>query len=141
MKLLYPAIIEKDEDGRFFVTFPDLPEAVTEGENLEEALFNAQEVLTLTLEGRYDEKLHIPIPTKKVKGAHWIAPALRVQSAFLLKIARHKKTLAELARALETSWPAVARLENPRHTPNLRQLEKAAAALGKQVVIDFIDEA
>jgi antitoxin HicB len=97
-------------------------------------------VLTLTLEGRYDEKLHIPLPSKRVKGAYWIAPALRVQSAFLLKFARHKKTLAELARALETSWPAVARLENPRHTPNLRQLEKAAAALGKQIVIDFIDE-
>ena len=42
---------------------------------------------------------------------------------------------AELARSLETSWPSAQRLENPRHSPTLRQLEKAAAALGKRLVL------
>jgi antitoxin HicB len=43
--------------------------------------------------------------------------------------------LAELARSLQTSWPSAQRLENPRHSPTLRQLEKAAAALGKRLVL------
>jgi antitoxin HicB len=37
---------------------------------------------------------------------------------------------AELARSLETSWPSAQRLENPRHSPTLRQQEQGAA-LGK----------
>lgn len=139
MKLLYPAII-KEEEGRFFVSFPDLDEAITEGETLEEALHNAEEVLTLTLEGRYDEKQKIPKPTQHIKNAYWIAPALRVQCALLLRLARNDAPLAKFARALDTSWPAVARLENPRHTPNLKQLEKMANALGKRIIIDVVNE-
>jgi hypothetical protein len=33
------------------------------------------------------------------------------------------------------TWPSAQRLENPRHSPTLRQLEKAAAALGKRLVL------
>lgn len=139
MKLLYPALIQ-EEDGRFFVSFPDLAEAATEGETLEEALHHAEEVLTLTLEGRYDEKQPIPKPSPHINNAYWIAPALRVQCALLLRLARNDVPLAKFARALETSWPAVARLENPRHTPNLRQLEKMASALGKRIIIDVVNE-
>ena len=49
--------------------------------------------------------------------------------------ARGERSLAELARSLQTSWPSAQRLENPRHSPTLRQLEKAAAALGKRLVL------
>jgi antitoxin HicB len=48
---------------------------------------------------------------------------------------RGDRSLAELARSLDTSWPSAQRLENPRHSPTLRQLEKAAAALGKRLVL------
>ena len=53
----------------------------------------------------------------------------------LIRRARGGRSLAELARAPQTSWPAARRLENPRHSPTLRQLEKAAAALGKRLVL------
>lgn len=36
----YPAVLEKEGEG-YTVTFPDLPEAITEGDDLEMALFNA----------------------------------------------------------------------------------------------------
>lgn len=64
MNMIYPAIIEQTEDSRYLVTFPDLEEALTEGETLEEAIFNAIEVLTLTLEGRMEEGLTIPYPSE-----------------------------------------------------------------------------
>ena len=38
MKISYDCIAEKQEDGKFLVTFPDFREAFTEGESLEEAL-------------------------------------------------------------------------------------------------------
>ena len=64
-----------------------------------------------------------------------IAPDARTQAALLIRRARGDRSLAELARALETSWPSAQRLESPHRSPTLRQLEKAAAALGKRLVL------
>jgi len=137
MKILYPANIQLNpQDHRYLVEFPDLDEAVTEGASLEEALFNASEVLTLTLEGRIDENFNIPQPSN-IKNAYLIAPSARVQAALLVHFAKGNRTVAELARILQTSWPAAARLEDPRHWPSLKQLEKAAAALGQRLIISL----
>jgi antitoxin HicB len=137
MNVLYPAIFEYDRnEKRYTVHFPDLTEAITEGETLEEALFNASEVLTLTLEGRIDESMEIPRPSRH-KGAKLIVPSARAQAALLMRWAKGDHTTAEIARALNTSWPAIARLEDPHHWPNLRQLERAAAAIGQRLVISL----
>ncbi len=136
MNIVYPAIIKQEEDSRYMVVFPDLEEAITEGETLEEALFNAVEVLTLTLEGRMEERLKIPQPS--ILGeAYPIAPSARVQAALLMRQAKRQHTTAEIARSLGTSWPSIARLEDPHHWPSLRQLERAAAAIGQQLVISL----
>src|SRR3989344_3829072 len=132
MNVLYPAIFEYDKsEKRYTVHFPDLSEAITEGETFEEALLNASEVLTLTLEGRIDEDMEIPTPSRR-KDAKLIAPSARAQAALLMRWAKGNHTTAEIARALHTSWPAIARLEDPHHWPNLRQLERAAAAIGQR---------
>ena len=138
MKIEYPARITKEEDGIFFVSFPDIDEAMTQGETLEEALFNASEVLTLTMEYRLDEDQEIPEPSDiKGRHTHLISPDAKVQAALLVRKARADKSLADLARALETSWPSVKRLENPHNSPTLKMIEKAAAALGKRLVLSF----
>lgn len=137
MNVLYPAIFKYDKsDKRYIVSFPDLPEAITEGETLAEAMFNASEVLTLTLEGRVDEGVNIPRPSNR-KSAKYIAPAARAQAALLLRWAKGDYTTAEIARALNTSWPAISRLEDLHHWPSLRQLERAAATVGHRLVISL----
>jgi len=84
MKIEYPAQIEKAEDGIFFVSFPDIEEAMTQGENMEEALFNASEVLTLTLEYRLDEDREIPEPSQTTNSnTYLISPSAKVQAALL----------------------------------------------------------
>lgn len=54
MKLAYPAIFEPCEEGGYTVSFPDLPGCFTEGDDLAEALYMAQEAaggwLLVTLE-------------------------------------------------------------------------------------------
>ncbi len=77
----------------------------------------------------------MPAPSAKVKSAHYIAPDAKTQAAMLLRLARGERSLSELARALETSWPAAKRLEDPTHWPSLKTLERAAAALGKRLVL------
>lgn len=137
MEIRYPATLKSDESGGFLVQFVDLEEAFTEGETREEALFNAAEVLTLTLEGRMDEGQDVPEPSQGVAGAVYVAPDAKTQAALLIRRARAGRPLADLARVLETSWPAARRLEDPSHWPSLKQLDKAAAALGKRLVLSF----
>ncbi len=44
-KLYYPALVDKDEDSDFGVSFPDFPGCVSAGASVEEALIGAQEAL------------------------------------------------------------------------------------------------
>ena len=136
MDIRYPAILTPEQGG-YVVQFTDLDEAFTEGDTLEEALFNAAEVLTLTLEGRMAEGMDIPAPSARVAGAHYIAPDAKTQSVLLLRQARGQRTLADLARALETSWPQAKRLEDPTHWPSLKTLDRAARGLGKRLVLSI----
>ena len=135
MEIRYPARVEEQNDGSFLVTFVDLADTFTEGKTKEEALFNAAEVLSAMLAWRLDEAKDVPAPSPKIKGAHYIAPDAKTQAAMLLRLARGERSLSELARALETSWPAAKRLENPSHWPSLKTLDRAAAALGKRLVL------
>lgn len=135
MEIRYPATVESQSDGSFLVQFVDLPDTFTEGQTKEEALFNAGEVLSAMLAWRLDEAKDVPAPSQKVKGAFYVAPDAKTQAAMLLRLARGERSLSELARTLETSWPAAKRLEDPRHWPSLKTLDRAAAALGKRLVL------
>ena len=135
MEIRYPAVLEPEESGGFFVRFIDVEGVMTDGETLDEALFNASEALSGILGWMLDDNRPIPEPSPAGEGMYLIAPDARTQAAMLIRRARGERSLAELARSLETSWPSAQRLENPRHSPTLRQLEKAAAALGKRLVL------
>ncbi len=63
-KLFYPAIFHTAEEGGFWVSFPDLPECLTEGDDMQQAYEMAVEALGLTLVGRKDERIEIPKPTQ-----------------------------------------------------------------------------
>ena len=135
MDIRYPATVALQQDGTFFVQFVDLTDTFTEGQTKEEALFNAAEVLSAMLAWRLDESKEIPAPSQKIKGASYIAPDAKTQAAMLLRLARGERSLSDLARTLETSWPAAKRLEDPTHWPSLKTLDRAAAALGKRLVL------
>ncbi len=134
----YCAVLEAQPEGGFSVTFPDIPEAITEGDTREEALFQAADVLTLCLEERIVSSDALPVATK-VKDGVWIEPAAAIQAAMAVRAARQEqgRTLAELARALGTSWAAAQKLESPRANPTIKQLERTAAALGKRLVLSM----
>jgi antitoxin HicB len=135
MDIRYPATVERQPDGAYLVQFIDLDDTFTEGKTKEEALFNAAEVLSAMLAWRLDEGKDIPPPSRKIKGMHYIAPDAKTQAAMLLRLARAERSVSELARAMETSWPAAKRLEDPTHWPSLKTLDRAAAALGKRLVL------
>lgn len=48
-RLFYPAIFHKAEEGGFWVTFPDIPECMTQGDNMQEAYEMSVDALGLSL--------------------------------------------------------------------------------------------
>lgn len=63
-KLFYPAIFHKAEEGGFWISFPDLPECFTEGDDMKQAYEMAVEALGLALVNRKEEKEEIPVPSE-----------------------------------------------------------------------------
>ncbi len=59
----YIALIHKDADSDFGVSFPDLPGCVTAGATLDEARDMAAEALALHLEGMAEDGIAIPEPS------------------------------------------------------------------------------
>jgi antitoxin HicB len=47
----YPYKLERQENGWWLIRFPQIPEALTEGETREEAIKNAKDCLSTALEG------------------------------------------------------------------------------------------
>lgn len=60
MKLYYPAIFLKEDDGRYSVLFPDVLEAITCGNDFENAVEMAKECLELCIKGRMEDNEEIP---------------------------------------------------------------------------------
>jgi len=50
MEYIYPAIFENNDNGSYTVSFPDLPGCITEGKNLSNALYMAEDAMSLWLE-------------------------------------------------------------------------------------------
>ncbi len=63
-KLFYPAIFHVAEEGGFWVTFPDLPECMTQGEDMQNAYEMAVDALGLAISSRKKEHLEIPAPSE-----------------------------------------------------------------------------
>ena len=84
-----------------------------------------------------DEGQDIPAPSQSREAVYLVSPDAKTQAALLLRQARGNRTLADLARALETSWPQVQRLEDPHHWPSLKTLDRAARVLGKRLVLSL----
>ena len=59
-KLFYPAIFHKAEEGGFWVTFPDVPECMTQGEDMNQAYEMAVDALGLAITSRKKSKEEIP---------------------------------------------------------------------------------
>lgn len=63
-KLFYPALFHKAEEGGFWITFPDLPECMTQGDNMEDAYEMASDALGLAIVSRQENQEALPVPSE-----------------------------------------------------------------------------
>jgi len=123
----YPVTLEQDGDS-ILVTFPDIPEAITFGEDKGAALLQAQDALETALELYVDARR--PLPSASV-GEPSIAPTLLVQAKLRLYEAMLAQNIrkSELARRLGWHMPQVDRILALDHISKMPQIEQAASAL------------
>ena len=133
----YPARVKKDKAGFFLVTFPDFPEAATDGESIEESLHNAADALEEAIAGRINrgEPVPRPGPGKSRQQRVPVPAQIAVKAALYMAVKDAGIKNTELARRLGADEKEVRRLLDPHHRSKLPRLEAALGALGKKLVI------
>lgn len=129
----YPVNLEAAEEGGFVVTFPDIPEAITQGEDKEDALRHAVDALESALEFYFDARRKVPAPSKPRRGQSVVELPASVAAKVLLlnEMIAQKVRPAELARRLQVKPQEVTRLIDLRHTSKIDGIAGALKALGK----------
>ena len=133
----YPVILEAQPEGGFVVTFPDVPEAITQGEDEEEALLYAVDALETALSFYVDARKPLPVASKAKRGQRTVRPSALEGAKLGVYQAMTEQGIkkAELARRLGWHMPQVDRLFDLRHASRLDQLEQAARALGRRLEV------
>ncbi len=135
----YPIQITRD-DKFFLVTFPDIPEAITQGRTLAGARAAAGAALETALEFYFEASRAVPAPSRLKRGTEYVELPASVSAKVLLlnEMARQKIRPAELARRLQTTPQQVNRLTNLHHSSKIDAVAVALKALGRTLVIRAI---
>jgi antitoxin HicB len=130
--------LEPAVEGGFVVTFPDIPEAITQGEDEADALVWALEALETTLDIYMDRRKSIPYPSS-TKGLLVVLPVVAAGKVILHNtLIEAGKKKADLARMLNLAPTLVDRLLSMHHKSRIEQIETALAAFGKKMVVDVL---
>ena len=130
----YPVQLDPDPSGSFGVTFPDIPEAITFGDNREHALAMAADALETALDFYFEARRPVPMPSATAG-----RPTVELTASVAAKSLLFNEMLAqgvkpvELARRLNVPRQDITRLLNPRHATKIDAIDNALKAMGKRL--------
>ncbi|MEI6414749.1 MAG: type II toxin-antitoxin system HicB family antitoxin [Pseudomonadota bacterium] len=132
----YPVILEAQPEGGFVVTFPDIPEAITQGDDEDEALLYAVEALESALLFYVNDRIPLPVPSA-ANGRPTVRPSALECAKLGVYQAMTEQGLrkTDLARRLGWHLPQVDRLFDLNHASRFEQIEAAARALGRHIEV------
>lgn len=136
MHYAYPYELSAQPEGGFTVTFPDVSEAITQGETEQEATVMAEGALVAALSFYTDHNEPLPRPSA-ARGRR----ILRLPPLVAAKLALHDAMVsagvsnAALARRLGTDEKAVRRMRDPLHKSRIDQIDAALRSLGRRIEI------
>lgn len=141
MHFVYPYTVYQSEDGAWQVRFPDVPEALTEGESEAEAYALATDALLAALGGLMKVRRAIPAPSEA--GDHFvIVPILAAAKLGLYQaMLEHGLNKVTLASKLGKAEGEVRRMLDLDHQTRIGALENALWQLGKQVASEVREAA
>ena len=133
----YPAKIERDEDGRYVVTFLDFGWGATDGATRDEALTEARDLLRELIAATMRERKDLPEPSREIRGRFVVAPPVPIALKAALYGAFRETGLSQrrLARDLGVAESEVRRMLNPDHATRTGTIDRALRQLGKRVTL------
>jgi len=138
LRFTYPIKLIRDrKDGGYVVTCRDLPEAITQGETVEGALAEAEGALQAAIEGRIEDGLEIPAPSRPKHGERMAATPITtaLKAAVYVSMGEQQVSKSELARRMRVHEKEARRMLDPKHPTKVPTLERALAALGRRAEI------
>lgn len=140
----YPAQFPLNRpSGTYTVTFPDFDWGVTQGDDLDDAMFMARDLMKIFLEDLIQHRQPLPKPSKRGRGYRTVSlPALEEAKVVLYAALREAGLRnSDLARRLRQPVAHVDRLLDLRRRSKMDEIETALRALGKSISIEVRDAA
>jgi len=140
LRFVYPAKLTADrKDGGYTVTFRDVPEAITQGDDVPEALSEAEGALQAAIEGRIEDELDIPKPSSAKRGEEPVATPITtaLKAAVYIALRDEGVSKSELARRMNIDEKEARRLLDPKHQSKVAALERALTALGRRARVEI----
>ena len=136
MRYTYPYELLPQPEGGFTVKFPDVPEAITQGDSETDAAAMAEDALVTALSFYTDngERLPQASPTAGRRVAY-VPPLIAAKLALHDAMVAAGVSNVALARLLGTDEKTVRRLRDPLHQSRINQVDAALRALGKRIGI------
>ena len=134
----YPAKFRHDKvDGGYVVTFRDIPEAITQGDTLEEAIEMAEDALLTSMDFYFEDKRPVPMPSRPKRGERLIElpPSVTAKVLLLNAVLESRIKHSVLAKALGIPQPRINRLMDLRHTTKIDTIANALKVMGKTLEI------
>lgn len=122
-------------DGGYVVTCRDLPEAITQGETIEDALNEAADCLDEAIAARIDDGRDIPAPSAAKRGERAVSvpPSMALKAAVYLAVREAGISNSQLARLMRLDEKEARRILDPHHPTKLPRIEAALSVLGRHV--------
>jgi antitoxin HicB len=133
----YAVLLKPAEEGGFVVTCRDLPQLITQGEDITDALAQASDAMDEVFAAYILGKLEFPIPTKIRRGEYLVAPSAGTMAKAALYVAMKEAgmTNVQLAKRLGVNEKEVRRLLDPHYGSKLPRIAQAIKLLGRRLVI------
>ncbi|MCR4379296.1 MAG: type II toxin-antitoxin system HicB family antitoxin [Rhodospirillales bacterium] len=133
----YAADFTPDENGDIVVTFPDVPEAITGGEDFADALAQAEDCLSEAIQSRINDGE--AIPESSAPGVGQVLVPVEITTALKAAVVERMKAQGvkqvQLAQAMRVDGREVRRLLAPKHRTKVGALELAMRVLGGKVTL------
>lgn len=138
-RFCFPLILTPDLiDGGYVVTFPDLPEAITQGDSIQDCLKEAKDCLEEAIALRIDDELPIPMPSL-IQSDYFVdlSLSMTIKAWLYLSIKESGISCQELANKIKINEIEISENLQPDSPISLSIVEKILAGLDKKLQVSL----
>lgn len=134
----YPAHFDPAPEGGYTVTFRDIPEAVTQGDTMDEARDRARDALVTAMDFYFEDGQAVPAPSAPQEGEQLVTlpPSVAAKVALLNARLETGAKPADVARTMGVKPQEMTRIFDLQHATKIDTVAAALAAMGYELRVE-----